>query len=236
MKYIPEQKRVVGRFPVPVNGTITWLKVGDSFADTPALLSALDGAGIEYADAPYTAETGVATGRVRIRGTGKWVRGGVNGRTVRLPVGEWFTPTDEETEALSTSSYTVEQEYGPELGPVEYSPDPGFDDPAAWASSAGTLVVAGSKARWTGAGTLTGQAAALIVPGTYRCVLTIDGLVTSPVLRITIGGAFAQAIYNANGVYTLDVVVADVADQNIAVRSSFGRTFNIADLRIEKIA
>lgn len=182
MKCISEQSRVSGRFPISVNGTKADLTVGEPFADTPPLLSALDGADIAYEDAPFTAATGVPTGRIRITSSNTAVRGGINGTSLVMQGAVWFTPTDEELEVLNHSSYltyireyeaSAEENLGPELFVNTL-----LNDDSGWVLDAGdaAAAISGNKIIFPGGDSAVARVTPTpsISAGSYRLSLNVE--------------------------------------------------------------
>jgi hypothetical protein len=106
-KYIPDQARVSGSFPVVINGALTQLTEGTNFTDSVSLLAAMDAAGISYTTQKYDATTGTASGRIRINGTGAGVPLGINGVFTDIAMNTWFTPTAAQLEALGRAGNLV---------------------------------------------------------------------------------------------------------------------------------
>lgn len=104
----------------------------------------------------------------------------------------------------------------------EYSPDPGFDNSAAWTTKV-RCTVSGSALNYTGlaAPLCQGPAAATIVAGTYRA----SGVMTTGTglhnVSVFVGGS--PGFFTSNpGPFSVDIVVASVADQNIKFGGTSG--------------
>lgn len=123
---------------------------------------------------------------------------------------------------------------GPSFDPnLEYSPDPGFDNSAAWPIKTG-CTVSGSALNASGSGNqfCEAPATATIQAGTYRIVGTI-GSVTD-FMRVVFGGA--QISFIDVGPIDELLVVTTPTNNNIRYVIPFDESGSFLDCSIKRVA
>lgn len=238
--------RVAGKFVVGVNGTIYRLTVGEEFADNAALLAALDGAGVSYAEPGYTATSGSPTGRIKILSVDTRILLCINGAAVsRVSGNVFFTPTAAELEAIRNSTLTWILEYGAPQGGDAGIGDEIFPMPA-WAAESGIV----SNVGWTiagGLGTCVEDAVLTVtltknmIEGIYR----VGTIFTAP------SGAYGAAMgiglpAGLNGgslgdgttgvLKTLDIVVDQLGANTITLSESQGLLLRLTEFSVKRIS
>lgn len=235
-KYIPDQARVSGSFPVVINGTLTQLTEGTNFTDSASLLAALDAAGITYSAQKFDAATGSASGRIRINGTGTGVAAGINGTYTDIAMNTWFTPTAEQLEALGRAgNLTIELEY---IDPLslgnELWAQPNFDASTSLTLN-GWSISGGLGTTPLGSGALTATSLETLTAGSYQ--VRID-TVDAAAFRITIAGTpfGGDNMFTGMGSQTKTLTVASVTDQLIKLQDTYGDGgYRVTALSVKKV-
>lgn len=228
-KYIPEQPRVTGTFTISINGRPTAFRVGQNFEDTAALLSALDGAGIEYTDPVYSSTDGEATGRIKVTSVDTRILLQINGQPISHIYGNvFFTPTAAELNCIQNSNYAYELEYsappsGAEIG-EQIFPTPTFSD-STGAIDLGGWTISGGVMACDDDSVATFEPLSDLVEGIYSISVTETALThrgVSVSLAGDSGNIQSIAWVGATTAGACTVVVDEVISQEIRISCGDG--------------
>jgi hypothetical protein len=120
----------------------------------------------------------------------------------------------------------------------EYSPDPGFDNPAAGTLAGTGSSITGSQLVLSNVSgfSLTYAPTATLVPGTYRATIDTATVVNQSSMNAFVGGTSHSVSTNPTGSHFFDIVVSSVTVQEIKITTTNGKSGAYNSYSVKRIA